>query len=566
MTEIRAAQLALTVDEAAQLLSTRFGVELDADSLEELHRRTEGWPAGLQLAGISLQTEPSPRAFVERFTGEDRNVADYLTSEVIDRLSDSRREFLTRTSVLDRLSGALCDQVVGVSHSQEILEDLERSNLFVIPLDNRREWYRYHHLMQEWLLHELRREDVDAIADLRVRASRWHADRGSLEAAIKYAGLAGDYGPVGDLLDRYVTDWPSVNWPQLGRWFELLPDDVMARHPIALTARVWLGMTMGNTADASRWIETAEAGIDAMPPDLRPTAETMAELFRTAFDFVDGEMDRSRVRSKALADEIGGPDSTMVRPLRPAMHAGALGMHALSTFWTNGAREAIPLLRQAVATRAEASIPDHGFTAVLALAYSEVGDWTAAEDAATVAFGLPRQFEQYRWPDLMAAHYALGRALVAADDRQRGIDEARKGVQLAREFGWPIFIAYGCLVLADATDDYVEKRVLVREARELIDACEDPGRVPGLVAAMERELSIRRPANSSHGAVYVEPLTDRELETLRLLRGDLSLREIANQLYISHNTIKGYTKSIYRKLGVSSREMAIETARELDLI
>ncbi len=566
MIELRASQLALSVDEAAQLLSTRFGVDLDVDSVEELHRRSEGWPAGLQLAGISLQTETDPRAFVARFTGEDRNIADYLTSEVLERLSDARREFLLRTSVLDRLSGALCDEVAGVTNSQETLEALERSNHFVIPLDNRRVWYRYHHLLQEWLRHELRRGEPEAFADLNIKASRWHAGHGSLDAAIRYAGDAGDLELAGDLIDRYVIDWANVNWPQLDKWFQLLPDDVMTQHPIAVTARVWLGMVTGDIARAARWIDAAAAGIDSVPPDLRPTAETMAGLFRTAVDFVAGDMEATRVKAKVFAEELGGPNSTMVQPLRSAMYAGALGLHALSTFWTVGAGEAIPLLREAVRARADASIPDHGFTAMLALAHSEAGDWAATEEAAAEAFALPRHFDSYRWPDLMAAHYARGRSLVARGERQLGLDEIREGVELAREFGWSLFIAYGCLVLADAADDYVEKRALVREARELIDASDDPGRVPELVAAMERQLSIRRPTKASPSAVYVEPLTDRELETLRLLRTDLSQREIANELYISHHTIKGYTKSIYRKLGVSSREAAIETARELDLI
>lgn len=566
MVELRAAQLALTVGETGQLLSNRFGLELDADSVEELHRRTEGWPAGIQLAGISLQTEPDPRAFVARFTGEDRNVADYLTSEVLERLPDSRKDFLLRTSVLDRLSSPLCDEVADVSHSQETLEDLERSNLFLVPLDNRRVWYRYHHLMREWLQHELQRADRDSIADLYLSASHWHAENGSLEAAIAYADAAGVPELVGDLIDRYVTDWAHVNWTQLDRWFELLPDDVMALHPIAVTARVWLAMSKGDMAAAARWIDDAAAGIDSVPSDMRSTSETMAELFRTAVDFVDGDMDATRVKSKVFADELGGPDSTMVQPLRSAMYAGALGLHALSTFWTIGAPEAIPLLREAVTARAEASIPDHGFTALLALAHSEVGSWAATEKAAAEAFAQPRHFEDYRWPDMMAAHYALGRALVASDERQHGIDEIKKGLGLAQDFGWPLFTAYGCLVLSDASDDYVETRELVREARILIDTSEDPGRVRELVAAKERKLSIRRPPKPSPGAVYVEPLTDRELETLRLLRSDLSQREISNQLYISHNTVKGYTKSIYRKLGVSSRAAAIETARELDLI
>jgi LuxR family maltose regulon positive regulatory protein len=137
---------------------------------------------------------------------------------------------------------------------------------------------------------------------------------------------------------------------------------------------------------------------------------------------------------------------------------------------------------------------------------------------------------------------------------------------MARDWVEPIFVAYGCLALADTLTDYAEKRALVREARTMIDGLQGRGRITDLVAAAERKLALRRPHQETAGTVNVEPLTDRELEVLRLFRSDLSLREIANELYISHNTIKGYTKSIYQKLGVNSRSAALEAAAHLDLL
>ena len=128
-----------------------------------------------------------------------------------------------------------------------------------------------------------------------------------------------------------------------------------------------------------------------------------------------------------------------------------------------------------------------------------------------------------------------------------------------------MFVAYGCLVLADGLSEYSEKRALVREARQLLEARRPSGRVMDLVAAAERRLALRSPSQGTEGTVHVEPLTDRERDVLRLLKSDLSLREIATELYLSHNTVKGYTKSLYRKLGVTSRAAAIETAAELDV-
>jgi LuxR family maltose regulon positive regulatory protein len=166
----------------------------------------------------------------------------------------------------------------------------------------------------------------------------------------------------------------------------------------------------------------------------------------------------------------------------------------------------------------------------------------------------------------MAAHYALGTALVARGERREGVAQIRKGLALAREWVEPVFIAYGCLALSDAVTGYTEKRALVREAGQLIADGRGRGtRITDLVAADESKLAMRRPALRTDATMFVEPLTNRELEVLRYLRSDLSLREIGAQLFISYNTVKDHTKSIYRKLGVSSRAGAIAAARELDL-
>jgi LuxR family maltose regulon positive regulatory protein len=237
----------------------------------------------------------------------------------------------------------------------------------------------------------------------------------------------------------------------------------------------------------------------------------------------------------------------------------------MATFWSVGALESIPALQAATVARERASLPDGGVTALLAAAYAELGDWAAAEATADAALALPHPWEHYSYPDPMAAHYAIGKVRIAAGRRDEGIDQIKQGLDLARGWVEPVFIAYGCLALADAVEDYSEKRALVREARQLAESSKDPARVSELVTAAERNLSMRRPSQHTEGTVYVEPLTDREREVLRLLRSKLSLREIAGELYISHNTVKGYTKSIYRKLGVSSREAALDTARELNL-
>ena len=188
------------------------------------------------------------------------------------------------------------------------------------------------------------------------------------------------------------------------------------------------------------------------------------------------------------------------------------------------------------------------------------------EDTAVDALALPEMAEWAGFPDRMDAHYALGKALLARGERDEAASRISIGLGMARRWVEPAFVTYGCLALADALSDYAEKRALIREARVMVEGPRGRGRIVDLVAAAERKLAMRSPAQQTAGTVHVDPLTDRELEVLRLLRSDLSLREIANELYIAHNTVKSYTQAIYRKLGVTSRSAALETASDLDLL
>ena len=557
MTEIRSAQLALTPAETTQLLGERFDLHIDAAGVELLCRHTEGWPAALHLAGLSLQRQDDPKGFIERFAGDDRNVADYLTSEVLDRLSDEQKDFLLRTCILDHLSGPLCDVVAGVTGSAAMLEELDRSNLFLIPLDNRRDWYRYHHLFVEWLRHRLRRTNPELAPQLHARASRWHAENNSLGPAIAHAIAGGDQTRAAELIDRFLVRPSGVRWSTFWDWLDQLPDDIVATHPMIALARVAPALARGDFSSGWHWIGIAEAAIATAPAELRSGYETIAGLYRAFCELAAGD--------KGVAQAALGGISEELRLAGSRSYPIAIGLAGMATFWSVGALESIPELQAASVARERASLPDGGVTALLAAAYAELGDWAAAEATAEAALALPRPWEHYSYPDRMAAHYAIGKVRMAAGRRDEGIDQIKQGLDLARGWVEPVFIAYGCLALAEAMEDYSEKRALVREARQLAESSSDPARVSQLVTAAERNLSMRQPPRHTEGTAYVEPLTDRERDVLRLLRSKLSLREIAGELYISHNTVKGYAKSIYRKLGVSSREAALDAARELNL-
>lgn len=323
-------------------------------------------------------------------------------------------------------------------------------------------------------------------------------------------------------------------------------------------AQVRLALTRGDFTGGQRWLPTARKALIASDPDSQRTAQKTVDLFTAFGELVAGDLDRAR----ALFEEI----AEIERPVMSPRFATAVGYAGTATFWVDGPLDAIPALRDAVLAQEQTSMIDTGATALLAAAYAEIGDWRGAEATALHALALPPPHEDFHYPFQMPAHFALGQALVARDDRDDGIAELETGLEEARGWVEPIFVAYGCLRLADALDDFGEKRALVREARQLIANGRGRGRIRDLVVAAERKLSLRQPPQRTSGTVHAEALTERERDVLRWLHSELSLAEVAREMYVSYNTVKGHTKSIYRKLGVTSRAAAVQTGDELELI
>jgi LuxR family maltose regulon positive regulatory protein len=183
-----------------------MGLALDEDEVAALEARTEGWVAALQLAGLSLQGRDDPAAFIDAFAGDDRFVVDYLAEEVLQRQPPELREFLLRTSILARLTGPLCDAVTGREGGAAQLTALDRANLFLVPLDDRRRWYRYHHLFGDVLQARLLDERSGEVAELHRRASDWHDRSGDPQAAVRHALAAGEVDRAADLVERAIPD------------------------------------------------------------------------------------------------------------------------------------------------------------------------------------------------------------------------------------------------------------------------------------------------------------------------------------------------------------------------
>ena len=279
--EVRAADLRFTPEEAAGYLRDSMGLALDEQDLAALDSRTEGWVAALQLAALSMQGRDDVSGFVAAFSGDDRYIVDYLAEEVLQRLPADLRAFLLRTSVLGRFDGALCDAVTQQRGGRAALEALDRQNLFVVPLDDSRRWYRYHHLFADVLRARLVDEEPDAVNGLHLRASEWHESYGDLADAVHHA-VAGEHWPrAGDLVQRAVPDLRRARREAtLRRWLEALPESRVMERPALAISYVGSLMSVGEVAGVDRHLEAVEAWL-ARPGNADDALASADPLLRT---------------------------------------------------------------------------------------------------------------------------------------------------------------------------------------------------------------------------------------------------------------------------------------------
>ena len=288
LVELRAADLRFTPDEAAQYLDESMGLTITAADVGVLESRTEGWIVALQLAALSLQGRDDASGFIAGFAGDDRYVVDYLVEEVLQRQAPSIRAFLLRTSVLGRLAGPLCDAVTGQAGGKAMLDDLDRANLFVVPLDDRRLWYRYHHLFAEVLRARLLDEEPESVAELHRRASEWWEQNGERSEAIGHAMAGGDVSRAADLIELAIPQMSQGRQEAaLRRWIEALPDEVIIVRPVLSVGCAAMSLMHGELGqvearlqDAERWVGTSTDTSGVSEPSVGMVVAD-AEAFRS---------------------------------------------------------------------------------------------------------------------------------------------------------------------------------------------------------------------------------------------------------------------------------------------
>jgi LuxR family maltose regulon positive regulatory protein len=345
LTELRAADLRFTPAEAAEFLNQMMGLNLSEENINALENRTEGWIAGLQLAAISMHGHQDTAGFIKSFTGSHHFVLDYLMEEVLQQESESIRTFLLRTSILDRLCGSLCDSVLGSpsASGQETLEYLERANLFLVPMDNERRWYRYHHLFADVLRMHLAAEQPDQVSALHRRASDWYERNGSAADAIRHALAAGDFERAATLVERTIPETRrnrrGATVTELG-WLKALPDELVRFRPVlcvdyayALFGGGELEAVEARLRDAERWLDpTADtAGMVVVDEEEFRRLPSMIALLRAAQALARGDMPEA-VKNARRALDLAPEDAHL-------MLGGAASVLGLAA-WASGDLEA----------------------------------------------------------------------------------------------------------------------------------------------------------------------------------------------------------------------------------
>lgn len=534
--ELRASELRFGVDETAQLVTGVIGAPLDERDVEMLVTRTEGWAAGLYLAALSIAERTDRSAFIEQFAGDDRHIVDYLGGEVLEGLDESTRDFLLRTSLLDRLTGPLADALTGRTDGAQTLADIERANLFLVPLDDRREWYRYHHLFAELLRHEQLRSRAGEVAELHRRAAGWLDANGAVDDAIRHACAAGDHElAVGLVMRRWREPFNRGELATVDSWLDSLPAAAVAAEPDLCLARAWLALDRGLAREAERWLEGATR-----------SGSGEAAVLHAVLCFKLGKL----AHAEDLAREARAT-AIQDAPLGLAVASCILGITLYYKGDLEGARETLEEARRL------ALVGENRLASVYALGY---GAQVALEqhDDEGARLSTEQAFELASAP-ATAEHFVTGMAWLARGRLERDGHALESALALARRGAAPLEIAAVLLALGETRRD----PATLKAARDELADCEDPGRLPGLIEAAELGLRGRQTGAKREIA---GDLSDRELAVLRLMPTDSSLREIAGALYLSPNTVKTHTRSIYRKLSVSSREEAVERGRALGLV
>ncbi len=534
------------------------GVDLPASHFDQLWRRTEGWPVGLYLATLAIAEQDDPLEAAAQFAGDDRLVVDYVRDEFLAVLPRGSREFLLRASVLDELSAPVCDAVLERDDSARMLADAARSLQLLIPLDRRGAAYRMHQLMRETLRAELVRREPELVQPLHARAATWYEAAGDLDRAVEHLLRAGDRERLEAVIWRATPLFAGAGLTAtVDRWLEEFPIDEIAARPALTVAKAWCALTDGDMPSLRYWTNVAtEMGDEARLPDGNPLASAAA-LLRAVVGAEGIERMREDAARAYELDGVGSPYRSVARYLEGAalriQHRNAEARDRLQDGEMLGAM-GVP------ATQA------HCLAQLAALALDE-GDWDHATRYVAQFDSIMERFELRERP-AMGGSIAISALVHAhAGDSGEARTEAKHALflvsMLATVAPWinveaRISLARAFLLLGDVG----LARTLTREGIDMLALIPDGDALRARLAELEQATQ----AEHVPPGVLATPMTPAEMRVLRYLPTHLTFAAIAEELFVSRNTVKTQAISIYRKLGVSSRNPAVVAARSLGLL
>lgn len=545
--EVRADDLRFAPEEAAGLLGDT-GHALGPDLLAQLCGRTEGWAAGLVLAGLSLRSSSDPETFVAAFRGDDHLVVEYLRDELLADLDPDDHRRLLQTSILDELSGELVDAVTATSGGTEWLRRIARTNQLVIALDRTGTWFRYHHLLRDLLHLEAQAISAAQLPELHRRAAVWFEAADDHGRALAHRLAAGDVQDAARLLNVHGPRLMRAGQIDTLRGVLVRLDDIAETHAGCAFFWGWCEFLAGRYAEAERWLDILVG--------LLPTGSRVPTSLRINLSLAVGNVAAALEEARAVL--AAGPLDDGLPDLATAVGAA----HAWAGM-PDPAREALDL---AVA-RSDAS--QSRSAQVLSLVHRcvvelEHSSRAVANRAAQTAIDTAERYGLTGYHGVAPAFAVRGRT---GDDAAVAGDDVAYALVAARRSSTPLALGFVLTLCGDTLLDRGDAGgvALLEEARAVLARCPDPGVAGRILARAEsrhgRSITARPPA-----AALVEQLTDRELAVLRYLPSGLSQRDIATELYVSINTVRTHCRAIYRKLGVGGRHAAVQTARDHQLI
>jgi LuxR family transcriptional regulator, maltose regulon positive regulatory protein len=547
-------------EEQAGLLLEHAGVELEPDELTELTARTEGWPAGLYLAALSHKAGAVDARSESVLSGDDRYISEYFRSELLSRLPTADAQFLTRTSVLERMRGGLCDAVLETTRSDHTLEELVRTNGFVVRLDVRGEWYRYHHLFGQLLRDELERSEPEIIPALNARAMAWCIANDLPEEAIAYGQAAGETSTVAGLIDTLALPaYYDGRRETVDRWLSWFAENDLAHYPALAVYGAWFRALTGQPDEAARWLSIADGAASGIPlSDGSATIEPWVATLRA--HMMRNGPDQALADANLALGELapGSPMIPVALGIRGVAHA-LLGANAhaavdfaaaIETGLASGALEDVYIAEAQLALLAVR----HG-------AWLEASQYAQSAQSRAGEAGLS-EYSTSALPHAVSARIALHEG--RPDDARAALARAHR-LRPLLDHGIPwLTVTVGLELVRShlALGEAAAARTVLTETKRVLQLR------PNLGTLVEeaQELGDRVEASSGPAGAWAMSLTGAEMRLLPYLATHLTFPEIAERLFISRNTVKTEAVAIYRKLTASSRSEAIERAIEVGLL